>query len=54
MWVAESEVEKFKAAGHKLAAIPSEKPVKPVESEKVEEIPEPKKAPLKKPVKGKK
>lgn len=55
MWVADAEVEKFLAAGHKLAAqAPSEKPAEKDEGEKVEEIPEPKKAPLKKPVKGKK
>ena len=49
MWVADVEVDKFLAAGHKLAdQAPSEKPAKE-EVEKVnEEKPEVKKAPVKK------
>ena len=48
MWVADVEVDKFLAAGHKLAdQAPSEKPAKE-EVEKVnEEKPEVKKAPVK-------
>lgn len=29
MWVADSRVEEYLAAGHKLAAAPSEKPTEP-------------------------
>ena len=53
MWVADAEVDKFLAAGHKLAAqVPSEKPakaeVKKVDEPAKEEKPEVKKAPVKK------
>lgn len=37
MWVTEAEVEKFVAAGHKLAAAPSETPTEEVKEPEVEE-----------------
>ena len=53
MWVAEARLDKYLAAGHKLAAqVPSEKPakaeVKKVDEPAKEEKPEVKKAPVKK------
>ena len=49
MWVADVEVDKFLAAGHKLAdQAPSEKPAKEEVKKVDEEKPEVKKAPVKK------
>lgn len=49
MWVADVEVDKFLAAGHKLAdQAPSEKPAKEEVKTVDEEKPEVKKAPVKK------
>lgn len=48
MWVADVEVDKFLAAGHKLAdQVPSEKPAKEEVKSVDEEKPEIKKAPVK-------
>lgn len=50
MWVAETRVEEYIAAGHKLAAAPPEVPtVKEKPEPKTKEKAEPKKAPEKKP-----
>lgn len=49
MWVADVEVDKFLAAGHKLAdQAPSEKPAKEEVKKVDEEKPEVKKSPVKK------
>jgi len=50
MWVADSRVEEYKAAGHVLAAAPS--PVKPTKAKVTEEkiVEEPKEEPKKEPV----
>ncbi len=49
MWVADAEVDKFLAAGHKLAdQAPSEKPAKEEVKTVDEDKPEVKKAPVKK------